>query len=57
MSPVGFAREPGTERRRWIGRIFLAILLALILWLLVNRVFKPPATQGPIPQQSQLPAG
>ena len=60
VSPVGFAKEPSEERRRWIGRIFLAILLAFVVWLLLFRVFSPFNDETPsLPQQQQtvLPGG
>ena len=41
VPPVGFAKEPSEERRRWIGRVFLVLLLAFIAWLLFYRVFSP----------------
>lgn len=57
VPPVGFAREPAKERWRWIGRVLLAAFMVLILWVVVNRVLKPPTdnSPGPIPQQSVLP--
>lgn len=39
--PVALAREPAGERKKWIGRFFLALLVAGIGWLLVNRVLTP----------------
>ena len=60
ISPVGFAKEPSEERRRWIGRIFLAVLLAFVVWLLLFRVFSPFNDETPsLPgqqQQTVLPA-
>jgi len=41
VSPVGFAKEPSEERRRWIGRIFLIMLLAFVVWLFLYRVLSP----------------
>jgi hypothetical protein len=41
VSPVGFAKEPSEERRRWIGRILLVALLAFVVWLLLYRVLNP----------------
>ena len=55
ISPVGFAREPAKERRRWIGRILLAILVAGLLFILFNRVISPPTeTETPRPTESSL---
>jgi hypothetical protein len=51
VSPVGFAKEPSEERRRWIGRIFLIALVLFIGWLLVNRVINPPAENPQIGNQ------
>ena len=50
VSPVGFAKEPSEERRRWIGRIFLIALVLFIGWLLVNRVINPPEENPTLPQ-------
>jgi hypothetical protein len=47
VSPVGFAKEPSEERRRWIGRVFLFLLLVFIVWLLVFRVFTPFTDESP----------
>lgn len=57
MPPVGFAKEPSEERRRWIGRIFLALLLIFLVWILVTRVINPPQENPliPSPEQSELP--
>jgi hypothetical protein len=54
IGPVGFAREPVKERRRWIGRFLLAILIAGLLFILFNRVISPPSTETPTPTQSSL---
>lgn len=51
VTPVGFAREPEKERRRWIGRILLALLIAGIAYVLVVRVINPP-TENPNPKPS-----
>ena len=54
LSPVGFAKEPAEERRRWIGRILLAALLFFIVWLLFQRVINPPEDPRlPVPQQEE----
>ena len=56
--PVGFAREPAAERRRWVARVVLALFVALIGWLLVNRVINPPEDSGPpIPTTSPVLPG
>lgn len=55
IAPVGFAREPVAERRRWIGRIFLLVIVVALTWLLWNRVIHP-SDSGPTPNPtSQLP--
>jgi hypothetical protein len=55
ITPVGFAREPAKERRRWIGRFLLALLVAGLLFILFNRVISPPSTESPAPAtQSSL---
>jgi hypothetical protein len=55
-TPVGFAREPAKERKRWIGRIFLALLVAGLAYVLFTRVISPPTTvTNPQPTTSQLP--
>jgi hypothetical protein len=58
IPPVGFAREPAKERRRWLGRILLAILVAGLLFILFNRVISPPTTtEAPNTTQSSLANG
>lgn len=58
VSPVGFAKEPSEERRRWIGRIFLIALVLFVGWLLVNRVINPPEEGNPrLPQIEQTLPG
>lgn len=57
--PVGFAREPSEERRRWFGRLFTLIVVVFIVWLAWTRVFSPPEDNPRIPsisEQSELPA-
>ena len=56
-SPVGFAREPVEERKRWFGRILTLIFAVLVALLFYFRVLQPPADQAPTPstQQTQLP--
>ena len=51
VSPVGFAKEPSEERRRWIGRTILILLVVFIFWLFVNRVINPPAETPQIGNQ------
>jgi hypothetical protein len=56
ITPVGFAREPAKERRRWIGRFFLALLVIALAYILVARVINPPtAGNPPLPTQTALP--
>ena len=59
-SPVGFAKEPSEERRRWIGRIILILLIVFVLWLFVYRVLSPSQDTGnptiPGGQTTVLPA-
>lgn len=55
LSPVGFATEPAGQRMKWIGRILLALLVAGIGWLLLNRVFSPPDDSAPTVPTPQLP--
>ena len=62
VSPVGFAKEPSEERRRWIGRILLLALLIFVVWLLLYRVFNPfdqgdPGLISPQQQQQTLLPG
>lgn len=44
IAPVGFAREPRTERSRWFRRIALFIFVGFIAWMLVSRVLPSPET-------------
>lgn len=54
--PVGFAREPHAERRRWFGRILLFLLVGFIVWLLFYRVINPAdTTQTPNTRRTELP--
>ncbi|MFP5224500.1 MAG: hypothetical protein ACLGH3_02910 [Actinomycetota bacterium] len=54
--PVEFAREPAGERRKWVGRFFLALVVAGIFWLMVNRVLSPSDdTRRPNPTEETLP--
>lgn len=57
FGPVGFAREPAEERKRWIARLILAIFLVFIGWLFWNRVVNTQGTNTitPRPTQSSLP--
>jgi hypothetical protein len=57
VPPVGFAKEPSEERRRWIGRILLALLVGLLAFLIVFRVVSPPSEEGnPRLPAPELPA-
>lgn len=54
--PVGFATEPAGQRMKWFGRAVLALLVAGIGWLLLNRVLSPPDdTRTPVTPQEHLP--
>jgi hypothetical protein len=55
VSPVGFAKEPSEERRRWFGRILLVILVLFVMWLVVYRVISPSDDGNPVlnPGQQQ----
>lgn len=56
-TPVGFAREPAAEVRRWIGRIMLGIVVLLLGYILLNNVVSPDDNEQPRnPLQSELPA-
>lgn len=56
IAPVGFAREPRIERRRWVNRIFLFLFVAAIAWMLISRVVSPPDDSNqPKSTTSQLP--
>jgi len=58
-SPVGFAKEPVEERKRWLGRILTLIFAILVGLLAYFRVFHPPSDQPTVPSttQSELPGG
>ena len=57
ITPVGFAREPRAEVRRWIGRFFLLLLVVLLGWLLWNRVINPQQDEPTFDRsQTELPA-
>lgn len=56
VSPVGFATEPAEERRRWIGRIFLALLIAGLLWIVAFRIISPQEEGNPRLPSQELPA-
>jgi len=58
VTPVGFAKEPVEERRRWIGRILLFVLVAFILWIAVTKVINPPRDENPtVPtHRTEIPA-
>lgn len=55
--PVGFAREPAEQRKRWIARIVLAGFVLFIVWLFVTKVINPPQDSGTSPgvRSSELP--
>ena len=53
VSPVGFAKEPSEERRRWVGRVLLIALVIFVGWLLVYRVLNPSDDQSPLIQPQQ----
>ncbi len=55
VSPVGFATEPAGQRWKWIGRAMLALLVAGIAWLMINRVLTPPPDGAPVVNESTLP--
>ena len=55
LSPVGFATEPAGQRWKWLGRAVLALLVAGIGWLLINRVLTPPSDSTPVTPTEQLP--
>ena len=55
VSPVGFAKEPSEERRRWIGRIFLIALVLFLAWLGWTRIINPPEEGNPRVGVEQLP--
>lgn len=59
FGPVGFAKEPSEERKRWISRVILALFLVGIAWLFWFRVVNPQQSGDPgiriRPTQSNLP--
>ncbi|MGH2728496.1 MAG: hypothetical protein ACRDKS_16120 [Actinomycetota bacterium] len=54
VAPVGFAKEPSEERRRWIGRFFLALVVAGLAWILYFRVINPPEENPTLPTQQEV---
>ncbi|MGH2784592.1 MAG: hypothetical protein ACRDJ1_04990 [Actinomycetota bacterium] len=56
VSPVGFATEPVEERRRWIGRIFLVLLIGFLGWIVWARIINPPEEGNPRVPVPELPA-
>lgn len=56
FGPVGFAKEPTQERKRWIGRLILALFIAFIGWLFWNRVVNTGTTTINNPRPTQSPA-
>jgi len=55
IAPVGFAREPAVEVRRWIGRILLGLVIVLLGYILLNNVLSPEDTQPQRTVQTELP--
>lgn len=56
VSPVGFAKEPSEERRRWIGRIFLVLLIGFLGWIVWARIVNPQDEGNPPLPAPELPA-
>ena len=57
ISPVWFAREPALEVRRWIGRVLLGLVIALLAFIMINNVISPDTSPTPTQtQQEELPA-
>lgn len=56
FGPVGFAREPIEERKRWVARIFTLALIIFLAWMFVTKVVRPPADNpgitNPVPQET-----
>jgi hypothetical protein len=56
FGPVGFAKEPAEERKRWFGRILTLLFVIAIVLLFYYRVLTPPSTDNPqVPTQTELP--
>lgn len=58
FGPVGFAKEPAEERKRWFGRILTLIFVILIGLLFYYRVYQAPTGTNPsVPSnvQTELP--
>jgi hypothetical protein len=56
FGPVGFAKEPAEERKRWFGRILTLLFIVAIVLLFYYRVLTPPSSDSPqIPTQTELP--
>lgn len=55
VPPVGFAREPQVERKRWIGRILLLAFVSVLMWLLIYRVISPQEDTPTLPRQTSSP--
>jgi len=53
---VGFAREPAAEVRRWIGRLFLLLVIILLGFILLTRVINPREDEPAITNETELPA-
>lgn len=56
LAPVGFAREPDVETKRWIGRIVLLLVVLLLIFILVDNVVFPQDQPTPQPVEATLPA-
>jgi hypothetical protein len=56
FGPLGFAKEPVEERKRWFGRVVTLLFVIAIGLLLYYRVIQPPNTDTPTPTtQTELP--
>ncbi len=58
FGPVGFAKEPAEERKRWVGRIFTLALIVFLLWMFFTKVVRPPTDNPGLntpPVQETLP--
>lgn len=56
VRPVGFAKEPAEERRRWLGRILLIVLVLFLAWIVWARIINPPEEGNPRIPTQELPA-
>lgn len=55
IPPVGFASEPSNDRRRWIGRILLALFVFALGWMVFTRVLPNPTDERPVDSQTEQP--